>query len=131
MAKRVTSIVLGLMTGFLVVFIVDMLTGKVFNIPNVDPKNTEAIKALMSTIPVGALIMMLAGWLLSSFLGGMVAAKIDRENWMRNSLVVGVILMIGALMNFYYLPHPVWMVIVAVAGYIPAAYAGGRLMRPY
>jgi predicted ferric reductase len=128
MGKRVLSVIAGIVTGIITVFIFDSISQKLFpfSTEGIDFKNPEAIKEFMSRTPVGFKLAMYFGWILSSFLGAFVASKINKQNWKRNSIITGSILMVGAILNLVMIPHPLWMWSAALL-YIPMALLGGKL----
>lgn len=119
----------GILTGLIIVSIGDAIAGTMFKVdPAINFQDKEAVKKMMESIPVTVMVIMLLFWLLSSFTAGIVAALIDREHSKRNSIICGCILLAGAIANLYLIPHPVWMTAIAVVGYVPAAYFGGRII---
>jgi hypothetical protein len=130
MAKRILAVLAGILTGFVIVFIGDATTHKMHPPPpGIENMSRETLGEYVTTIPTLILVVMVIFWLLSSFLGAMVAALIARSNWRGVALITGAILMAAALANLAFIPHPTWMLIVAIVGYLPAAYLGGYLVR--
>jgi predicted ferric reductase len=127
MGKRILSVIAGIVTGVVTVFIFDTISQKLFpfSAEGVDFKNPEAIKEFMSHTPMGFKIAMYLGWILSAFLAAFVASKISSENWKQSSIIIGSVLMFGAILNLISIPHPVWMW-SAILLYIPMAFLGGK-----
>lgn len=131
MLKRILSIILGSITGVIIVMIGDALTHYIYPLPEgLDYSNKEILIEIMSYIPNTALIIMLAFWLISSFFGGFVAAKINPQSWKFSAIITSSILLGAASLNMFMLPHPLWMVVSAVILYIPSGYLGGKLAAP-
>lgn len=86
----------------------------------------EAIKAAMASAPAGALIVVLAGWVMGSIAGGFVAAWIGWNAPERHALVLGVLLTLAGIANNLMLPPPVWFWALTFAVFVPPAYAGAR-----
>ena len=129
--KKVISIVAGVATGFIVVFIGNA-TKQAINPPplGINFMDKNVMQAYVASIPTYVMVIMVIFWLCSSFLGGMVAARLNRAEWKRASLITGSILMAAAIFNMTLMPHPLWMWITALAGYIPAAFIGAWLQQP-
>lgn len=128
MLKTFIAVVAGLFAGVAVVMGGDYLGSLFFKMPDgIDMSDSRAVEELMKTVPVATKLVMLGGWLLSALVGGFVAGKIDSANWKRTALITGSIQLIGAVVNMVMIPHPVWMMIIALLGYIPLALAGGKL----
>ena len=129
--KKVFAIVTGVVAGFAIVFIGDATTHALSPVPNgLDYTNRDEMRAYIESIPMYVLVIMVVFWLASSFLGAMLAARIYRFEWKRTALITGGILMAAAILNLAMIPHPGWMWIAVIAGYIPAALLGGWLVRP-
>jgi len=128
MGRRILSVIAGIVTGLLTVFIFDMISQKLFpfSTEGIDFKNPEALKEFMSRTPAGFKLTMYLGWILSAFLAAFVASKINKQNWKQSSIIIGSVLMVGAILNLVGIPHPMWMW-SAILFYIPMAYLGGKL----
>jgi MFS family permease len=87
----------------------------------------EAIRALLASAPVGALLVVLLGWVLGSLLGGFLAAWIGWNAPVAHALVLGGLLTLAGIANNLMLPPPVWFWITSLVALLPAAYAGARL----
>ena len=88
------------------------------------------MRVFIESIPMYVLVLLIIFWLASSFLGAMLASRINRSNWKNVSIITGSILLATTILNMAMLPHPAWMWITVLAGYIPAALLGGWLVRP-
>jgi len=128
MNKRISSVLAGIVVGFAIVFAGDWISHFIYPMPaSMDLNDPDSIRAVMAAVPRGVLVLMLGYWLLSSFAGGFVAGKINREGWKRSSIFTGSILLAGAIGNFFMIPHPAWMIVASLILYIPCAYLGGKL----
>lgn len=128
MKKNLLAIFAGIVTGFVVVAIGDAINHQAFPPPEgIDFNDKAALEKLMLTMPTWVLGCMLLSWLVAAFAGGFVAGKINKEGWKKSCLITGIVLLAGAVANMILIPHPVWMMAGAGIGYIPCAYAGGRL----
>ena len=78
----------------------------------------EAIRALLASAPVGALLVVLFGWALASFVGGLLAA------WIGSNAPTAHALVLGGLLT---LPPPGWFWIPTLLVFLLAAYVGARL----
>lgn len=87
----------------------------------------EAIKALMASAPVGALLVVLFGWALGSLVGGVVAAWIGSNSPLAHALVVGGLLTLAGIGNNLMIPPPTWFWIASLLVMLPAAYVGALL----
>jgi len=128
MLKRILSVIAGASAGILIVIAGDMATHFFFPIPEgIAHNDKEALREMLTLIPTSALIIMMAFWLLSSFIGAFVAAKINKQSWRSSAIITGSVLMTAAILNMLIIAHPIWMMITTILFYIPVAYLGGKL----
>jgi hypothetical protein len=85
------------------------------------------MKAWVRQLPTGAFLIVLCGWVLGAFVGGLVAAKIQPATWLRHAVLLGVLLLAASVMNMMKIPHPAWMWIGAFLFIVPGAYLGARV----
>lgn len=126
MIKRPLSVIAGIVTGFIVVGISDKFSEVLYPAAAVvNYKDKKALEVFIAGLPFMKLFIMFCGWILSSFAGGLVTVLIETENSRKRVILVGALLMTGAIMNMLYIPHPVWMTVGSIVLYIPAAIMGG------
>ena len=77
----------------------------------VDFSDTEGFAAYVSTLPRIALLLVLAAHLGQSFFGSWVAAAISKKQPMIVALIVGMLSLIGGILNYISIPLPTWMLI--------------------
>ena len=65
--------------------------------------------------------------LLAALCGGWVAARLARVRRMGAAIAVGVLILLGVVLNAWMLPHPLWMLLIGVIAPVPLAWSGGRL----
>jgi hypothetical protein len=90
-------------------------------------RDPQQLAALIAEMPVGALALVLAGWVVGALDGGLVAAWISKRRV--PAIVVGVLVMLGAFLMVAMVPHPMWMSIAGVLLPLPAALFGAWLVR--
>ncbi len=131
MARRILAIILGVVAGIIIVFIGDATVHSINPPPlGLEYMDKNVMNDYIAKIPTYVMVIMVIFWLLSSFVAGLVAALVKRSEWKKVALITGSILLATALLNLALVSHPIWMWIVALAGYIPAAMLGGYLVRP-
>lgn len=128
MLKRIVSIILGLAAAVVVIMIVEAISHILFPVAPIDMNNKEAIKQFMADLPVGAMVMVLTAWIMGSFFGAITSTLINKENGLRNSITVGIIILVLSVLNLIMLPSPVWMWVGALTLIVPAAWAGHKLL---
>jgi hypothetical protein len=71
--------------------------------------------------------VVLLGWALGSFVGGLLAAWIGWNAPTANALVLGGLLTLAGIANNLMIPPPPWFWIPSLVVFLSAAYAGARL----
>ena len=128
MSKKTIAVLIGVLAGIALVTLSDMFSQWAYPSGEVlDLTNPTAVENYMNRLPLGALLIMAAGWCMSAFTGGVLSAYIYINKPGQVSIVTGIILFSGTLVNLYQIPHPLWMTIVAVIGMIPMARIGGQV----
>ncbi|MGB7623575.1 MAG: hypothetical protein WBN92_14590 [Terriglobia bacterium] len=80
--------------------VVEAINSRIYPLPaGVDPNNTKAMKEVIATLPLGALLMVLLGWWLGAFSGGWLAARLAVRLDLVHGLVVAVIILSAAIFN--------------------------------
>lgn len=127
MGKRILAVLAGLITGMIVIGLVEYISHQIYPPPaDFDYTNKEALAELMKNIPVGALIIVIIAWAAGSFAGGFVASKIGREKGITLGLIVGAILMLAGIINMLMIPHPIAFWIGGLTVYLPFSYWGAK-----
>ena len=89
--------------------------------------DTEALNAYLAAAPVGALVIMLAGYLLATFDGVFVACLIGRTQPFIYALIIGMLMLAATASNLIMLQHPTWFSVSAIVGIIVSAALAWQL----
>jgi hypothetical protein len=128
MGRKILAVVAGVILAGIITYAVQAIGHQVYPPPeNLDTKNMEAMKAYVATLPMGALLFVLLSYIVGSFAGGWLAAKIARTSQLHVPLTVGGVQLFFGLINLVMIPHPMWFAIASVIVFLPAAYFGGKL----
>jgi hypothetical protein len=127
MLKNVSAILFGLITGFVIIRLVEFINHSLYPPPLDLFTDKDAIKAYVEQLPIGAKLMVIAGWALGSFGGAYVATMIEKSNSPVFPLIVGGLFMIMGIMNMLVIPRPIWFWGLSMLAFIPMAYAGFSL----
>jgi hypothetical protein len=130
-ARSVVGVVAGVILGMILMMGIEFVGQVIYPLPpGVDPNDFEALKALLATMPVGALLFVLLGWFVAPLAGGFIAAWIARRAPVAHALVVGLFFLAGGIAMLMLMPHPVWFAVVGGTLFLPAAYTGALLAGP-
>ncbi len=129
--RSLAAVVGGFIVASLVMMIVEMINGRVLY-PDLGQAaagvtDREAIRALMAAAPVGALLVVIAGWALGGLAGGWTAARLAGRSAVAHGLVIGTMLTLAGVANNLMIPPPLWFWVAGLAVLIPSAWVGARL----
>jgi hypothetical protein len=127
MTRNFLSIIVGLISCFLVIFIVEII-GHTLNPLPVDVNNPEEFRHyIQHEAPEAFYLLVLSGYAIGSFTGGMVTAWISVNKKIIHAMTVGGILMGLGVYNLVLIRHPSWVIVTAFFTFLPFAYLGGRI----
>jgi hypothetical protein len=129
----ILAVVSGAVTFFIVGVVGEIAGHAIFPSPaGMDPTNMESIKANIGKLPVGAFVWLLVTWALAAFAGAWVAARLAASGKLAFGLAIGTLGLLGAVATMLMIPHPIWVWVLGVAEFLPAAYLGAKLaiLRP-
>ena len=105
-----------------------MLSGSILPPPaGSDATTIEGLKASMHLFEPKHFIFPWLAHAIGTLVGAYLAALMGASGKLRLALIVGVLFMIGGIINVTMLPSPVWFSVLDIAGaYIPMAYLGWK-----
>ena len=129
--KSVAAVVVGFVAASIVMMIVETLNGRVFYSGLAKAAegvtDREVLRGIFASAPVGALLVVIVGWILGGFAGGWVAARIAGRSAVTHGLVLGALLTCAGAANNLALPPPLWFWVASLAVLLPSAYVGAKL----
>ena len=132
MGRTILGALAGLITTYVTIMLVEFAGHRVYPPPpGLDPGNPDDMSRLVGILPFGALLFVVAAWVIGAMAGGMVAARIARNSHPRIAAIIPALLvMTGVIAMIVIMPaHPMWMSILGLILPIPAALFGARLVR--
>jgi hypothetical protein len=129
--RSIASVVAGFIVASIVMMIIESINGR-FLFPELGKAaegvtDREKIRALVAGAPVGALLVVIVGWILGGIAGGWTTARLSARSTLRHGLVLGALLMLAGVANNLLIPPPLWFWIASLVVLMPAAYFGARL----
>ena len=130
MGRSILGFLAGAAVAMVVIAAVEGVSSLMHPMPEgLSMSDTEGMREFVSTLPTSAFVMVVLAWSLGALAGGWLAGKIAGRSSGIHGLAVGLLLVLGAVVNLVMLPHPggVW----AAGIVLPAAcgYLGGLLAR--
>jgi hypothetical protein len=131
--RSIVAVLAGFVAASIVMMIIETINGRVL-FPELGKAaegvtDRERLRALLATAPVGALLVVIAGWTLGGVAGGWAATRLSARRTAGHGLVVGALLTLAGVANNLMLPPPLWFWIASLVVLMPAAYFGARLAR--
>jgi hypothetical protein len=131
MMRIVLAAIAGVVAMMLSVFVVESIGHTLFPPPpNMDVSNPEMLKALMPSLPFGALAFVILGWALGAFLGAVVASRITLKHQQKLAIGIGIVMIALSVTTMVMIPHPLWMIFLGVTLPVPSAWLGARISTP-
>ena len=87
----------------------------------------EAVREVMAGAPVGALLVVIFGWAISSIAGAFVATWIAGRSPITHGVILGVLLTLAGIANNLMIPPPTWFWVLTIIVFLPATFLGARL----
>jgi len=129
-ARNILAVVPGAVAASALVALIEAVGHTVYPVPGgLDFSKPEQILAYVQGLPVGALIFVLAGWVIGTFGGALLAAWISKTSPMLCAGIVGGLMLAATIANLLMIPPPAWFAIVGVVGVPLAAWAAGKLRQ--
>ncbi len=129
--RNILAVIAGLVVGSAVNMGIIMISGSIIAPPEgADVTTMEGLKASMHLFEPKHYIFPFLAHALGTLVGAMVAALIAASHRMKLALAIGLIFLIGGLINVFLLPSPTWFAVIDIVGaYIPMAWIGGKIAR--
>ena len=128
MLRDILAGIAGVVIAVLIVFLADELSHMMYPMPaNIDVRDTEVLGAYIATLPIGAFLMIMGGWVVATFVGSVVADRIGTaKTWIYPTIVGGVIFA-ATTANLILIPHPHWFTAVALTAILMSAWLAWRV----
>src|SRR5215204_3065139 len=108
MTRNIIAIIAAIVTGGVVVFLMDVLGHSIYPAPaGLDPGRPETISDYLKSVPVGGLLFIALSQAAGAFSGGFVSSIISKKP--RIALIYGAIALTFGVLNLLAVPHPVWL----------------------
>ena len=124
--------VAGVGSAVLVVAAIELVAHAIYA-PSVMPdvSTPEAMAAYVDSMPLGALLLVLAGYVAGTVVGGIVGIVIARRHAMRFACLAGGMILLGAIAAFVKMPHPTWFLVATLVDIPLVAWLTGRAGRAW
>ena len=126
--RSVGSVLLGFVVGTAIMLCVETLNHKIYPLPDgFDPRVPGAVSAAMKSAPLGALLMVLGGWIIGTLVGAWITARVAPPSKLKHGMILGIFFLGAGIANNLSIPPPLWFWVCSLALFLPAAYIGSKL----
>lgn len=127
--RIILGVVTGLALGIGLVMVGDVINHRFFPPPpDVQVTNPEAIRAYMQSAPITSLLGLPITWTVAAFAAAFAGSRIANRAWA--GWIAGGLIFAATCLNLAMIPHPLWMLVAAIALVPAAGWFGGKLGAP-
>lgn len=126
--RRLLGLIFGLVTGSLVIILIQLLTHAVFMLPDaLHVTDYGQIILFEDQVPRAAVYSVVLGWIVAAFASSFVATKLGKDISLFSSGFMAVVLCVLGTYIMITHPHPAWLWFVSLGGIIVSAIYAGQL----
>jgi hypothetical protein len=123
---RIVGILAAIVVFAMIALLAQSAMSVVYPTPSsVDVKNKASLDAYTMSMPTMAYVLLIVGYWVASFAAGFVSVFVAKSNIL-TAIVVGVGLVVGCILNFMEIAHPLWVSILSCIGVLVFTWFGGR-----
>jgi hypothetical protein len=125
MGRNIMAGIVGVIIAMLSVWLVQKIGHAVYP----PPADLEAMRVYVESLPIGALLFVIASYFIGTAVGTCAACAIGTMLPRVFAMLVSCVMLVGTAMNVAMIPHPVWFIVLAVVAIVIAAWLGTRCVR--
>ena len=125
MGRNIMAGIVGVIIAMLSVWLVQKIGHAVYP----PPADLEAMRVYVESLPIGALLFVIASYFIGTAVGTCAACAIGTMLPRVFAMLVSCVMLVGTAMNVAMIPHPVWFIVLAVVAIVIAAWLGTKCER--
>ena len=130
MVRNIGAGIAGVLVAMLSVWLVQKIGHAVYPVPtDIDFNDMEVMKAYVATLPVGALLFVIASYFVGTTAGTCAACAIGTMLPRIYAILIGCLMLVATSMNVMMIPHPTWFIVAAVIAIVVGAWLGTMCER--
>ncbi|WP_297800158.1 hypothetical protein [Arenimonas sp. GDDSR-1] len=122
------ALVAGIAAALFTIMLIETVGHRLYPPPALDYSDTEALRAYVAGLPIGAKLIVLSAWLAGTVDGVFVAGLVNRARFGLCAAVIGALVLAATLANLAMIPHPLWLALAGVIGIPLCAWMTARLL---
>ena len=132
MLRDIFAGIAGVVIAVLIVFLADELSHMIYPMPaSLDTSDIAQLRDYIATLPPGAFLVVMGGWVVATFVGAVVADRIGTAKVWIYPTVVGGFMFAATTANLILIPHPHWFTAVSLAAILLSAWLAWRVARAW
>lgn len=131
MFRNIAATVAGIVIAFVVVLLVNELGGVFYPAPEgLDFTDATGLRPYLATLPLGAILLMIAAPVVAAFLGTIAGCYIGTANARLFGAIVGGIVLAKSIEESIALSYPLWLALATVSGTVASTVLAMYLAPP-
>jgi hypothetical protein len=110
------ALIAGIAAALITIMVIETVGHSMYPPPALDYNDTEALRAYVDGLPLGAKLIVLAAWLAGTIDGVFVAGLVNRGRYGLCAAVIGGLVLAATLFNLWMIPHPLWLALAGIVG---------------
>ena len=132
MGRKILAVVVALITAWGIILVGKMVATRIGATPNnLEYMSRDEVIAYFSSRPVEVYVTLLIVSIIGAFFGGYIVTNMSRREspGMSLSLIIGAILIVGGVLNFFVLlpGQPSWLIASTLILYMPVTLIGHKM----
>lgn len=128
--KKIYPVVGGFIVSSAVMMIFEYTNSKVYPFPEgFDTQNIDQVREFAAQMPWQAYILVLLGWCVGGYIGGLVSTKFSKEEKFKNGLVLAFLLALAGISNYIMLMDNLLFYILAIPLMMYFVYLGFKTAK--
>jgi len=129
--RSISAVLLGFIAGFLNIFAFEYASIHIYPLPpGADFLDEASLVAARTARPVGAMIIVLAGWVLGTSTASFVSTRLAQDMKSLYGLILGLVFLAEGIMKMREIPRPLWFWIAGVPLLAIAPFLGTSAALP-
>ena len=130
MLRKIIAVLAGIIAATLIFMGFEAIRDNRYPLPyGIDPADHEAVDAYIQTLPSAPFIIVSAGWIIGSFLCGMIIRIISKSSNKTPAYIAGLFLTTAGIVDVFMYTQPLWFTVAGVVVFIPTTLLGHSVFR--
>ena len=123
MLRDILAGITGVAIAVLIVFLADELSHMLYPMPaGLDPQDVDALRPYIASLPIGAFLTVMGGWVVATFVGSVIAGRIGTAKAWIYPTVVGGFIFAATTATLIAIPHPHWFSATSLVAIMVSAW---------